>query len=121
MTLPNKHSRKIVVEGANYRWCLGKRAAQFGLGMGDRVIIQSSDNHGANLVVNLHPFWCDEPSLTPKHVAAWIHESILKGWRPLEPGPPFEVVGTAGGGIEIGKLKPVKLPNDFTIREVQKD
>jgi hypothetical protein len=91
MALPRKHSRQITVAGITYRWCLGKLTYTSGLGMGDRVVVQAADQPGARLVVSLHPFWCDEPSLTPRHVADFIEDAIGSGWQPLEPGPPFEI------------------------------
>lgn len=93
MAIPQKHSRKITVAGHVYRWCLGKQDRMTsGLGMGDRIVVEAADCHGSRLVVHLHPFWCDESSLTPKHVADFIQDAIDSGWRPLEPGPQFEIL-----------------------------
>ena len=91
MALPKKHSRTIAVAGVPYRWCIGKRTFLVGLGSGDRVVVQGEECEGAKLIVHLHPFWCDERSLTPRHVADFIQDAIDSGWRPLEPGSPFEI------------------------------
>lgn len=91
MAIPQKHSRKITVSGVVYRWCLNKDNFRHRLGWGDRITVQAADHNGARLIVHLHPFWCDEPSLTPKHVAGFIHDAVSSGWSPLEPGPPFEL------------------------------
>ncbi|WP_437186706.1 hypothetical protein SH668x_000055 [Planctomicrobium sp. SH668] len=99
MTLPRKHSHQIIVDGITYRWCLGKRRYQNGLGMGDRVIVELAENHGAPLVVTISWLWCHD-QLTPRYVAAWIKEARLAGWMPSESGPPFGLIGSTPAGDE---------------------
>lgn len=98
MTLPRKHSHQIVVDQVTYRWCLGKRRYQHGLGLGDRIVVEAAEFQGAPLIVSLHPFWCDHPSLTPRHVAGWIKEALAGGWTPLQAGRPFDLTGGTPAG-----------------------
>jgi hypothetical protein len=89
--MPKKGTRQIVVGGVRYRWRISKRVFLVGLGMGDRVIVEHVDANGAPLIANLPYDFCDEPALTPKHVARWIEEALEEGWKPTESGPPFQL------------------------------
>jgi hypothetical protein len=89
MTLPRKTSHPIVVEGINFRWCIGKREHPGqALGFTDRVIVQA-DGRGAPLIriLGWEPY--DQLELTPRVVAEFIQDALRDGWKPLEPGAPF--------------------------------
>lgn len=92
MTMPRKHSRRIIVDEIPFRWCIGKgRLFQTGLGSGDRVIVESVDGHGATLVIVLPWDFCDDPTVTPGKVADWTRRALDHGWQPHQPGSPFEL------------------------------
>jgi hypothetical protein len=90
MTMPKKGTHQIVVDGTAYRWRIGKREQDGGLAMGDRIVVQAADGKGSILTYNLPWDFCDEPALTPRHVAEFIQNALSVGWKPDQAGPPFD-------------------------------
>lgn len=109
MTLAARGSRRIVVDGVEFRWkvrgrptycqALGWTPLQFAAELAGRP--------GALLVVSLpyaHPGnWLELPSapVRPAAVAAGIRAALADGWQPTRPGRAFELAlaDVAGGGV----------------------
>lgn len=107
-------SRRIVVDGAAYRWRIrpARRYAPNRWGV-VHLSVESADEPGSVLVVftdRQHSRDVDRlPSeevypVLPRHVAEWIRRARAMGWQPAERGPQFRVV--AGGG-------PLELERDW--------
>lgn len=95
MSLPAKGSRRLTVDGAEYRWRVRRRpTADQRTGRTPLLLaIARADGAGASLVVRLcqaHPSNTARlrgEAVTPGVVAAWIRTGIGQGWRPDRPGP----------------------------------
>jgi hypothetical protein len=96
MAFPRKGSHKIVVDGTEYRWRLGKRESQGQfLGFADRVLVQRA-NGGSVLIRTLGWLRWDsydskQEPITPRIIEEFIREGIREGWNPEQPGPPVRV------------------------------
>jgi hypothetical protein len=95
MALPRKGSHRIVIDGTEYRWQLGKRESPGRLlSFTDRVIVQRAIG-GAVLIRTLGLRWdsydSEQEPITPRIVEEFIREGIREGWRPEESGPPVRM------------------------------
>jgi hypothetical protein len=100
MSIPKRGSRALVVDDVRYRWRLRGRptAAQR---RGDTplfVAIAAEEGDGPALVVRqrAHPGAARvrnhyTRAVTPAEVADYVRQGIAAGWRPLEPGPQFNL------------------------------
>ena len=113
MAIPKKGTRRIVVDGARYRWyvrrrpTLGQAIAESNLTL---AVEKEGERRGSVLVVDLaqpHPSnVVGEPpvAVLPADVARCIQAALRLGWRPDAPGKPF-LMNEADGeqtGIETG-------------------
>jgi len=107
MAMRKRGSRRIVVDGAAYRWRIRRRATlcQADYGNGTlHVGVESADRRGSVLVLltdRLHPSgwaWEEIVAVTPGDVAGWIRAAIDAGWEPIRPGPPI-VLRVAGADL----------------------
>ncbi|WEV26563.1 hypothetical protein OYE22_16180 [Streptomyces sp. 71268] len=106
MALNKKGSRRITVDGIEYRWRV-RRKPSYPQGlcwtpMTYAVEAASGSQSGTTLLVTsgqAHPSnWAGvetEPVL-PAHVAASIREARDKGWEPARSGSPFRLDRSAG-------------------------
>jgi hypothetical protein len=98
MSLPQKGSRSIEIDGARYRWLI-RRKPTYGQGIGESglsVAIELLD-HGATLVVVLDAHrpdaWIDpgQVSVTPRDVARFVRAGLARGWTPALAGKTVEL------------------------------
>jgi hypothetical protein len=104
MSLAQKGSRLITVDGTVYRWRVRKRPT-YSQGIGHRPLsfaVEHAESAGAVLHVTMpqdHPSsWIGgtaEPAL-PSTVSALIRHALDRGWRPQSPGPAFLVTAPDG-------------------------
>lgn len=106
MALNRKGSRRITVDGTEYRWRI-RRKPSYAQGLcwiplTFAVEIAEADHPSRTLVVTSgqpHPSnWLEvtaEP-VRPADVAASIREARAQGWNPTSPGPPFMLDQSAG-------------------------
>jgi hypothetical protein len=86
MAMPKKGTRLITVDGVRYRWIASGYDRYLGEETDARIQVQSLDPAGAVLSVRAVDW---RETVLPSHVAHVIRTAIRKGWKPLEPGPPF--------------------------------
>ena len=97
MTLASKGSRRIVVDGLEFRWLVRRRPTYCqALGWSPLTFVSELlDGSGALLVVALpyaHPGnWLSLTSapVRPATVAAGIRQALAAGWQPSRPGSAF--------------------------------
>ncbi len=97
MTLARKGSRRIVVDGVEYRWKVrGRPTYCQGLGWSPLTFVaETTESPRALLVVEMpcaHPSnWVALPSgaVLPRTVAEAIRTGLARGWNPTSPGPAF--------------------------------
>lgn len=100
MSIPRKGSRKIVIQGEEFRWLVRRKAtsSQVDYGSGKiHVAIEHGQEKGATLHVETdrpHPKdWSTlkvEP-ITPLDVSRWVLLAIQKGWRPKAAGATYKI------------------------------
>lgn len=101
MALNKKGSRRITVDGVEYRWRIRKKPS-YGQGlcwtpMTYAVEAVNTDQPGAVLTVTTgqaHPSnWVgvEAQPIRPAHVAASIREARRQGWDPMVTGSPFQL------------------------------
>lgn len=96
MTLPQKKTRIIEVDGQEYRWLISKRRATIELS------IEAAEHSGQLMQVSFEPHnsykrdtehqWQrvkQGVSITPKLVRQIIQHGLANGWQPDEPGKPL--------------------------------
>ncbi|MCE9553692.1 MAG: hypothetical protein K8T91_10020 [Planctomycetes bacterium] len=101
MTIPRKGSRRIVVDGTEYRWRVRHRPtySQLALGHTLSVAIDIGENPQCTLLVDLSRAHLSnalgEPStpVTPLEVSNLIRNARIAGWNPTEPGSAFKMFG----------------------------
>jgi hypothetical protein len=107
VALPKKGSRRIVVDGVEYRWRMRRKhwCCDFELGtLG--YLVEDAARPGTTLVVEtgrpavLEPSRVPEEVVLPGEVAAGIRAARAKGWTPSADGSPFELC--LPGGIMRG-------------------
>ncbi|MDF1665841.1 MAG: hypothetical protein P1V97_29060 [Planctomycetota bacterium] len=95
MTLSNKGSRPIIVDGVDYRWMVASRNGPI------RLVVEASNVKGQRFCVTF-PFgdyyldttnrWWPDVQVRPEHVRKLIRVALERGWRPKETGlAPFEL------------------------------
>ncbi|MCB9705538.1 MAG: hypothetical protein H6711_26955 [Myxococcales bacterium] len=130
MSIPRRGSRRIVVDGAPYRWRVRTRAtADQRSGRTPLLLaIAAEDADGPAMIVRLglHPNHRLAPAdftraVTPADVAAQIRAGLAAGWRPLQPGPQVILEGhTAHHGPRVyprGKRPPERAALAALARE----
>ncbi|WP_119728837.1 hypothetical protein [Thermomonospora amylolytica] len=99
MTLARKGTRRIVVDGVEFRWKV-RHKPTYDQGIGSdplTFVAELAEYSGALLVVSLpypHPGnWLELPSVPvlPRTVATAIRLAMERGWQPSRPGPAFEL------------------------------
>lgn len=97
MALPTKGTRKLSVDGAEYRWRIrGKPTYDQGAFATPMTFaVEHSEARGTTLVVTTTvprpDNWLGKPSapVTPARVAEAIRQALRAGWKPATCGPPF--------------------------------
>jgi len=97
VTVTRKGSRRIIVDGLEYRWLVRRRPTYCqALGWSPMTFVaELVDQPGAVLVMALphaHPGnWLGLPSapVLPATVATGIHQALAAGWQPRRRGPAF--------------------------------
>lgn len=89
MTVPNKGSRPIIVDEADYRWMVASRNGPI------RLVVEASNVKGQRLCATF-PFgdyyldttnqWWPDLQIRPEHVRKLIRVALERGWRPLASG-----------------------------------
>lgn len=106
MALNKKGSRRIIVDGIEYRWRIRRKPSYMqGLcwtPMTYAVEAANVDQPGTTLIVTsgqAHPSnWLgvETEAIRPVHVAASIREARSQGWDPMLAGAPFSLDRSAG-------------------------
>jgi hypothetical protein len=99
MALAKKGSRAITVDGQKFRWSVRpKPTYSQGLAWSPlSFAVEAVGGAGCALHVTLArprpDNWLKKPSapVTPREVAAIIRRAMKSGWKPAEPGSPFEI------------------------------
>ena len=88
MGLARKGSRKITVDGIEYRWVLSPDSGYVVL------VVELSEHPGQRLQAISDSEWYERSpnAVTPALVARVIHLALQEGWRSSEKGlPPFRI------------------------------
>ena len=87
MSLSRKKSRKISIDGHDYRWVFSPDSGYF------NVIVQIADGAGARLEAQSSSDWVNygDAQISPGIVEKLIRLAIEDGWEPTERGVPFSV------------------------------
>ncbi|MEV6964740.1 hypothetical protein AB0M47_06445 [Hamadaea sp. NPDC051192] len=99
MTVARKGSRRIVVDGVQFRWTVRRRPTYCqGNGWTPLIFVaEPAAGPGGLLVVSMpwaHPGnWLGHPTgaVRPAMVAASIREALARGWQPAKLGPPMKL------------------------------
>ena len=99
MAIPKKGSRKITVDGTDYRWTI-RRKPSYGQAIEESMLtaaIELFENPGSLLLVTF-PFprpdsWVsnDGRAVTPTAIERSIKKSIEAGWKPAQCSPNFNL------------------------------
>ncbi|MFF2658472.1 hypothetical protein ACFVUH_14010 [Kitasatospora sp. NPDC058032] len=103
MALARKGSRRIVVDGVEYRWRVGRRhlccdyegstlgyVAEAAVGPGSTLVVET----GRPALVGPRPL--PEEVVLPREVAAGIRAARARGWTPGADGSPFRLSFSPG-------------------------
>lgn len=97
MPLTKKGSRRIVVDGVDYRWSV-RRKPTYSQVIGESTqtfAVQRTESDGQVLLAVTRDLRPDSPmamtsvAVTPSQVAAAIRTAVEAGWDPTVVGPPF--------------------------------
>lgn len=99
MTIRQKHSRNICVDGINYRWVIRDRPTYLqAVGMSNlSVAVEKTDAPDSILRIVLPAARKDNWLLVPGYVvkpsdlSRWIPKALAAGWLPGKKGPGFEL------------------------------
>jgi hypothetical protein len=99
MTIRQKHSRRICVDGINYRWVIRDRPTYLqAVGMSNlSVAVEQTDAPDCVLRIVLPAARKDNWLLVPGYVvkpsdlSRWITKALASGWLPGKKGPGFEL------------------------------
>lgn len=99
MTLPQKYSRKICIDGIDYRWVVRDRSTYMqAVCMSSlRVSVERVDAPYCTLSLVLPAVRADNWLLFPGYIvkpndlSRWIPKALSAGWAPHRPGPAFEL------------------------------
>ena len=105
MSISKRKSRKISVDGQDYRWSPSQDSGYIVLvvqhlsGKGKKIEVVISDNK--NIIVENGSYSIElgdtnKLIITPKLVEALIRDSIKIGWNPKETGSPVELTFNEG-------------------------
>lgn len=92
MAIPKKDSRKITIDGINYRWKVHWRDSKMS------TAVELYDNPQSVLQITF-PWipkkdfwdWYEIPAIiTPKIIANCIKSALSQGWKPTEKGKTFQ-------------------------------
>jgi hypothetical protein len=97
MAIPKKGSRKIVVDGVEYRWYIRRNNKEDGM---LSVAIETASNESASILYVTFPVLRPDSltaglrgdpksSVTPNDIATYIRDALVAGWQPLQSGSPF--------------------------------
>jgi len=107
MTIPQKGSRTIQVDGIQYHWYVRRKPTiiQSEYGGLSFAVELSSDQPTSTLVVVTtydHPnsVWHDKATILPSDVAKAIQVAIGHGWKPQEQSGSFEIAMQVGTPID---------------------
>ena len=116
MSIPRKGSRRIVVDGVEYCWCIRKKGAcnQTDYGCGTLHVTVAAPGRGGPALVVLtdkpHPHdWATTTPVpvTPRKVTNWIRGALELGWWPFEKGIPFQLDAADGIYLETAPGPPI--------------
>jgi hypothetical protein len=99
MTIRQKHSRRISIDGVDYRWVVRDRPTYMqAVGMSNlSVAVEQSDAPDCVLRIVLPAARKDNWLLAPGYVIKpsdlrrWIPKALAAGWLPRKKGPGFEL------------------------------
>jgi hypothetical protein len=98
MAIRKKGSRRIVVDGAEYRWRVRQKPTymQGAFACSFVVSIQSFEAPGQVLLASAGARpnnWIEVSStaVTPARIAATIRAALCAGWKPTKSGSPFPI------------------------------
>jgi hypothetical protein len=96
MAMPQKGSRRIVVDGQPYRWRVPRSGTypQLAYGAALTLAVEHAGGGAALMVVcdgARHGNWASAPgtTVTPGRVADLVRRALAAGWVPTEPGSAF--------------------------------
>jgi hypothetical protein len=97
VTIPKKGSRRITVDGSEYRWLIRRKPTYSQANGWTPMIlaISSSEPQSSSLVVAVAATRPDawvgagNTAITPHAVAELIRLAVVRGWDPTSPGSPF--------------------------------
>lgn len=98
MTLPRKGSRKLRVDGENYRWTIRRRPTYCEANEWSKLsaAVELFDQPTSVLLIEF-PFFrpdswvsMDGGQVTPAMIEESIRDAIRDGWNPRTPGPVFK-------------------------------
>lgn len=100
MAIPKKGSRRIIVDGIEYRWTIRSKPTYSQGAFGDNLTaaVELLSNPGVVLSVTFPWIRCDswignpEKPVTPKDIALCIRAALESGWQPDGQGPVFTYV-----------------------------
>lgn len=100
MAIPRTGSRKVRVDGTEYRWLIRKSPtysqAAFGSSMSLAIELGTAGPHKVlmvDLVVSRPDNWIHphQTAVKPAMVREMIRKALAAGWVPAGPGGPFEL------------------------------
>lgn len=99
MAIPKKGSRKITVDGVDYRWTIRKKPTYSQALCQGNVLaaVELYDKPFSVLSINFpwvrydNWFGIAEQPVTPKHIEQCIRRAIAKGWKPEINGNAFKI------------------------------
>jgi hypothetical protein len=111
VAMPKTGSRRIVVDGATYRWRIRRKLPTLLVDYGGPLVFSAEliGAKGSALVVSLPQvrglvlgdlYDYDRTPATPGQVATAIRDAIAAGWRPSIPGKPFEFAAARTSGLD---------------------
>ena len=96
MAISKKYSRRIVVDGVEYRWKIAPRPSdpEFDYAGSMVASVQLAENAGQVLFVSCglrKGNILSRPGaiVTPRRIAAAIRNALVAGWQPSKRGQPF--------------------------------
>jgi hypothetical protein len=100
VTIPNRGSRIIRVDGSEYRWRIRRKPTYSQIVFqGTLTIAVECTEPGSSCVLLIdagttRPDACIDPSdmsITPGMIAEWIRQALQSGWIPTQAGPAFKL------------------------------
>lgn len=99
MAIPKKGSRKIVVDGIEYRWRIRWKPS-YGQGIGESnltAVVELYENPQSTLVITFPWLRLDalvgvaEETVMPKMIKNCIKNALAQGWNPNKKGKTFKL------------------------------